>query len=77
MPSYFYTHAVLAAACGQLGEREAAQKALGEVLSQVPNYAQVAGAEMAKWLGTGELLERFLDGLRKAGLAIQGPAGAG
>ncbi|HXV61227.1 MAG TPA: protein kinase [Vicinamibacteria bacterium] len=70
MPSYFYTHAALAAAYGQLGEPEAAQKALGEVLAQVPNYAKVARAEMAKWHGTGELLDDFIEGLRKAGLAI-------
>ena len=42
MPSYFCTHAVTAAVYGQLGEREAAQRALREFLAQRPNFAAVA-----------------------------------
>ena len=70
MPSYFYTHAAIAAAYGQLGERQAAQAALKELLAQKPDFAQVARQELAKWHGTGEVLEGWLDGLRKAGLEI-------
>ena len=70
MPSYFYTHAALAAAYGQLGEREAAGRALQELLTLKPDFAGVAREELAKWHGTSEVLEGWLDGLRKAGLDV-------
>jgi non-specific serine/threonine protein kinase len=70
MPSYFYTHAAIAAAHGQLGEREAAEGALEELLAQKPDFATSAREEFGKWVGAGELLESFLDGLRKAGLEV-------
>jgi TolB-like protein/Tfp pilus assembly protein PilF len=70
MPSYFYTHAAIAAARGQLGEHEAAQRAVKELLALKPDFAASAREEFAKWVGQGELLESFLDGLRKAGLDI-------
>jgi serine/threonine-protein kinase len=68
MPSYYYTHASIAAAYGQLGEREAAQGALRELLALKPDFAAVAREDYAKWFGPGELVEHILDGLRKAGL---------
>jgi len=70
MPSYFATHAALAAAYGQLGEKEAARRAVGELLAQKPGFAEAARDEFAKWWGRSELLERFIEGLRKAGLVI-------
>ena len=76
MPSYFATHAALAAAYGQLGDEEAARRAASELLAQKPGFAEVAREEFAKWFGRGELLEHFLDGLRKAGLAIPDAEGA-
>ncbi|MCG6928127.1 MAG: protein kinase [Acidobacteria bacterium] len=76
MPSYFYTHATIASIYGQLGEREAAQGALRELLAQKPDFSEIARQEWAKWLGPGELLEQTLDGLRKAGLEIPPPAEA-
>jgi serine/threonine protein kinase len=75
MPSYFYTHAALASAYGQLGEREAAEGAVRELLAQKPDFVTVARDEWAKWLGHGEIVEHMLDGLRKAGLDIPPPAG--
>jgi len=69
MPGYFYTHAVTAAACGQLGLREAAQKALKELLALRPDIATAARQEFEKWYDP-ELVERLIDGLRKAGLEI-------
>lgn len=75
MPTYFATHAALAAAYGQLGEKQAAERAVGELLAQVPDFPRVGREEFEKWFfGAGGLLEHFLDGLRKAGLAIAGPA---
>jgi TolB-like protein len=79
MPGYFYSSAVIAAAYAQLGEREAARPAVLQLLAQKPGFAAVAREELGKWFGPGELLEHFLDGLRKAGLEIateKGPAAA-
>ncbi|MGA2859662.1 MAG: protein kinase [Candidatus Sulfotelmatobacter sp.] len=67
MPGYLYTHAVTAAAYGQLGMREAAQKALKELLALRPDFAATAGEEIGKWLDA-EFVEHVIDGLRKAGL---------
>jgi len=68
MPGCFYTHMALASSYGQLGEREAAARALAELLAQKPNFAAIARDELRKWWGDGELLEAILDGLHKAGL---------
>jgi TolB-like protein/Flp pilus assembly protein TadD len=77
MPSYYYTHVALAQAHGQLGDREAAQRALRELLAQKPHFAEAVHEELGKWLGPGELLEHALDGLRKAGLDIPEPGAVG
>jgi tetratricopeptide (TPR) repeat protein len=72
MPSYFYTHIALAAAYGQLGEQEAAQRALSELHAQKPDFAQIAReelGELGKWMDPG-LVEQVIDGLGKAGLEI-------
>lgn len=69
MPGFFYAHAALAAALGQLGQREAAQKAAQEVLARRPDFAAVARREYAKWYDPKDI-EHLVDGLRKAGLEI-------
>ena len=69
MPGFFYAQAALAAALGQLGQREASRKAAQEVLALRPDFAAVARREYAKWYDP-EDIERFVDGLRKAGLEI-------
>jgi hypothetical protein len=61
---------VLAAAYGQLGETAAARGALRELLTLRPNFAAEVREEFGKWYGPGELLERIIDGLRKAGLDV-------
>src|SRR5687768_352881 len=70
MPGDFYVPAVIAAAHGQLGEREAARTALLQLLAIKPDFAATARADIEKWFGENELVEHFLDGLRKAGLEI-------
>ena len=70
MPGDFYVPAVIAAAYGQLGELEAARTALLQLLAMKPDFAATAREEFEKWFGPGELVEHFLDGLRKAGLEI-------
>jgi hypothetical protein len=70
MPSYYFTHASLAAAAGQLRDYDNARRALHELLAQNPGFAASAREDFAKWFGHGELLEHVLNGLRKAGLEI-------
>ncbi len=69
MPGYFNAAAALAAAFGQLGDREASQRAVKELLDLRPDYAEAAREEFEKYFDA-ELVEHLVDGLRKAGLAI-------
>ena len=66
MPTYFLTHVARAAACGQLGRHDEAREALRNLLAQKPNFLEEAPTETAKWFGTGDLLDRLMEGLRKA-----------
>ena len=70
MPNFFHAHAARAAALGQLGQREAAEKELREVLALRPDFATAARREYAKWYDS-DLVEHLIDGLRKAGLEIR------
>ncbi|MGC2476177.1 MAG: protein kinase [Candidatus Sulfotelmatobacter sp.] len=70
MPSYFHVPAIRAAALGQLGRREEAQKALQDLLALRPDFAAVVRQEYAKWYDN-EHIEPILEGLRKAGLEIR------
>jgi serine/threonine protein kinase len=69
LPSHWGTHVVIAAACGQLGERDAAGKALRDLLKLRPNVAATVRKEFEKWWEP-EYVEHLIDGLRKAGLEI-------
>ncbi len=69
MPGFWRTHFALAAAYGQLGEHEAARKALRELLAIRPDFAAVAREELGKWWDP-ELIEHLIDGLRKAGMQV-------
>ena len=62
MPGFFYAHAALAAALGQLGQREAAQKAALEVLALRPDFAAVARREYAKWYAPIRIQSRLSGG---------------
>jgi adenylate cyclase len=68
-------HAAVAAACGQLGERDAAAKAVRDLLKLRPNFAAKVRTEFEKWWEP-TYVESFLDGLRKAGLNVPSPARA-
>ena len=69
MPGIFYTPLLVAAAQGQLGDSDAAGKALRELLTLRPEYGEVAREDLGKWFDA-ELVEHYVDGLRKAGLEI-------
>jgi TolB-like protein/Flp pilus assembly protein TadD len=63
------TTTLLAALHGQLGELEAAQTRLEELLLQEPDSAAIARDGLSKWY-PAELVERLIEGLRKAGLDV-------
>ena len=69
MPGFWRTHAAFAAAYGQLGELDAAHKAVRNLLAIRPDFAAVAREELGKWWDP-ELVEHLIEGFRKAGLEI-------
>jgi len=69
LPGHWGENCALAAAYGQLGDREAAGKALRKLLDLRPDFADIAGQEFGKWWNS-EFEEHMLDGLRKAGLDL-------
>ena len=78
LPSYYHTHVALATAYGHLGDRESAGSALRDLLALKPGYGRMAREDLGKWMGESELLEIYMDGLRRAGLdvgaaAVPGP----
>ncbi len=72
LPGNSYTHAVIAAAYGQLGMGEEARKALQELLAIRPDFAKTAREEFGRWFQDLAFVEHQIDGLRKAGLEIAG-----
>ena len=71
LPHFFYAHVVVAAAYGQLGNPEAARETLRELLGLRPDFAVTGREDLGKWYPP-ELVEQLIDGLRKAGLEIEG-----
>jgi len=71
-PDIFWTHVVLAAAHGQLGEVEAARSALRDLLAQKPDFVQSGEELLGKWFEP-QMVGRLTEGLRKAGLPADGP----
>jgi tetratricopeptide (TPR) repeat protein len=69
MPDFWRTTFALAAIYGQLNEVDAARKSVGALLTVRPDFATAARDECAKWWESG-LVEKLLDGLRKAGLEL-------
>ena len=74
MPGLWYMHAFLAAAYGQLGLTDQARASAATLVSLYPEFETVAREQFSKRLASGELVERLIFGLRKAGLNI--PDGA-
>ncbi len=70
MPGFHSAVAARAAALGQLGELEAANKAVKDLLDLKADFGAMAREEYGKWFDA-ELTERLVDGLRKAGLAVE------
>jgi len=76
LPDFFATYEAMAAAYGQLGERDAAARSLRELLRLKPDGARTLRDELGKWFDP-ELTEHVLDGLRKAGLEVEPTPGSG
>jgi TolB-like protein len=70
MPGYYWPHASLAAIYGQLGDEERARAAVRELQAILPNFSSMARELYGKW-NDPEFVEHLLDGLRKAGLAVE------
>jgi TolB-like protein/predicted ATPase/Tfp pilus assembly protein PilF len=69
LPGHWGEHVMFAAAFGQLGEREAADKAVRELLKLRPDFVAKVRSDIEKWWDS-EYVERLIDGFRKAGLEI-------
>ena len=69
IPGFFATHLFMAAAYAQLGERDAAGKELRDLLRVRPGIAVWAREGLRRYHDR-ELVEHYIDGLRKAGLEI-------
>ena len=69
MPGFTLGSVALAAAYGQLGEKESGRCTVSELLALKPEYASIARTELGKLAGP-DLVEHLIDGLRKAGLEI-------
>jgi tetratricopeptide (TPR) repeat protein len=76
LPRFFWAHATRAAIFGHLGRRDDAEKAVAELLALYPDFTDHARDELRKWNFAPDLIERTIDGLRKAGLDIPEPAAA-
>jgi len=64
----YWGHAHLAAALGHLGRREEAAAALAAVKSARPRFSLADARVQLFYLESREQIERYLDGLRRAGL---------
>ena len=76
MPMHYWSSVLLAMVNGQLGRTGEASKHLATVLELEPDFAQTVRMRLARVAPPfpPELMERFIDGLRKAGLAVDKPA---
>ena len=68
----FWDPAIKAAALGKLGRLAEAAEAAGELLAVVPDFEQRARSIAGRTMTSGPLVDDFLDGLRRAGLQIDG-----
>ncbi len=71
LPGHWFQHVTIAAACGQLGESDAAARALRDLLELRPDFAATVRKNLEQWWQPG-YVSHLIDGLRKVGLKIAG-----
>ena len=71
-----WPHMMLVASLGLMGREEEARRALAGLLAKSPDYTLAAARADFFFCADETLVERCLDGLRRAGLADHPPAGA-
>ena len=69
LPNHWFSPASIAAACGQLGETDAAAKAWHDLLGLRPDFLTTVRNDIGKWWEPA-YVEHLIDGWRKAGLNI-------
>jgi TolB-like protein/Tfp pilus assembly protein PilF len=74
MPGFWRLSLALAAAHGQLEERDAAAEALRQLLAAKPEFATRAREELLKWWND-DFVDHLMDGLRNAGLGVSDKTG--
>jgi TolB-like protein/Tfp pilus assembly protein PilF len=72
LPGQWFSHAALAAACGQLGEKDAAAKAMRDLVKVRPDFAASVRKDIEKWWEP-EYVESMIEGWKKAGLDVAVP----
>ncbi len=70
LPGLFWTHAALACAYGQLGRKAEAEEATRALLAAYPDFPNKVRDEMRKYNNSPQIIEKYVDGLRKAGLTV-------
>ena len=69
MPDFFWTQIVMAQIHGQLGNKEEARAAVDKLEDLYPGFSlDAARSEYTVWNMSGDIVERALEGLRKAGV---------
>ena len=75
LPGFFWTQALLAAIYSQLDRREDAVRAAARLLELYPDFEDRALIELGRQHFEPAVLNRFINGLRKAGLEVPAPTG--
>ena len=71
LPDLFWTHAKAATAYGHLGRSEEARSAVDKLLELYPDFGEKARDELESiYWPNPEYIDRYIDGLRRAGLDI-------
>ena len=60
----------LAVSFAQLGREQEARAAAANLVELYPSITEDGRGELSKWFYSEDLVEHFIDGLRKAGLDI-------
>lgn len=73
MPELFWQYLAVASICGHLGRAREAKVAVRELLRVDPDFTTHGRQNIENWHFASGLLEPLLEGLRKAGLEVDGP----